>query len=240
MSTVPAKETIVGQQFDAVKAQLEAAGFVVYQQVQASSEPLSEILDMSGADAGANVQKGTIITLVTSDNSLFRVPNVTNQSEEIRQRGVDRGRLGRRKCGSGESGRDGQSGPVGRGHHAGPGRRQRLQQERRHQGEDRSAEPGHHAGPHAARPQRTAQAAAQAAGFAGSFVANDVDGHRSRPGRQGAVADARRPAPWWRRTPVSHGGVGRRARPPPPRRPADRRARRLPPTAGDRAHRLPR
>ncbi|MEO5833974.1 MAG: Stk1 family PASTA domain-containing Ser/Thr kinase [Nakamurella sp.] len=82
MSTVPAKESIVGQQFDPTKSQLEAAGFVVYQQTQASSAPVGQILDMTGANPGQAVQKGTIITLITSDNSLFRVPNVTQQSEK--------------------------------------------------------------------------------------------------------------------------------------------------------------
>ncbi len=82
MSQVPTKDAVIGQQFDPVKAQLEGAGFVVYQQVQASSKPLNEILDMAGANSGQAVQKGTIVTLITSDSSLFRVPNVTQQSEK--------------------------------------------------------------------------------------------------------------------------------------------------------------
>ena len=82
MAQVPTKESVVGQQYDAIKAQLEAAGFTVYQQVQGSSKPLNEILDMTGATPGATAQKGTLITLVTSDNQLFRVPSVTQKSEK--------------------------------------------------------------------------------------------------------------------------------------------------------------
>ncbi len=81
MAAVPAKESVVGQPYDVIKAQLEAAGFTVYQQVQGSSKPLNEILDMTGATPGATAQKGTLITLVTSDNQLFRVPSVTQKSE---------------------------------------------------------------------------------------------------------------------------------------------------------------
>jgi beta-lactam-binding protein with PASTA domain/predicted Ser/Thr protein kinase len=81
MATVPAKESVIGQQYGAAKAQLEAAGFVVYQQKQGSSKPLDEVLDMTGAAPGAEAQRQTPITLVTSDASLFTVPNVTQRSE---------------------------------------------------------------------------------------------------------------------------------------------------------------
>jgi beta-lactam-binding protein with PASTA domain/predicted Ser/Thr protein kinase len=79
---VPAKDAVVGQPFDTIKAQLEASGFVVYQQQQGSSKPLNEIIDMTGVTPGQPAQKGTVVTLVTSDNSLFRVPSVTQQSEK--------------------------------------------------------------------------------------------------------------------------------------------------------------
>jgi serine/threonine-protein kinase len=79
---VPAKETMVGQQYDGVQAALKASGFEVFQQVQKSSKPLNEILDVTGVQPGGQVQEGTIVTLVTSDNSQFTVPNILQSSEK--------------------------------------------------------------------------------------------------------------------------------------------------------------
>ncbi len=78
---VPAPSAMLGQPYDTVKGTLEGLGLVVYQQVRDSARPLNEVLETSGANPGEEVQEGTIITLVTSNNALFTVPNVVNQSE---------------------------------------------------------------------------------------------------------------------------------------------------------------
>ncbi len=82
MIVVPDPATLVGQQFDAVKASLEALGFVVYQVPTDSSKPLNEVLTVTVKNGapGSQVQVSTTVDVASSNNALFAIPPITQLS----------------------------------------------------------------------------------------------------------------------------------------------------------------
>ena len=77
---MPDYGTLIGQPVDAVTNTLKSQGFEVYQQPTDSSKPVNEVIGISGANAGEQVQVGTPITVSFSNNALFTVPNIQNKT----------------------------------------------------------------------------------------------------------------------------------------------------------------
>ncbi|GGM00143.1 Stk1 family PASTA domain-containing Ser/Thr kinase [Nakamurella endophytica] len=73
---------LVGKQFADAKAELVKLGLDATQQSVDGTEPANQVLGLSGAQPGDPVQAGTVITLQVSNNSLFVMPPLTNQTPE--------------------------------------------------------------------------------------------------------------------------------------------------------------
>ncbi|MFI9380902.1 Stk1 family PASTA domain-containing Ser/Thr kinase [Kutzneria sp. NPDC052558] len=74
----------VGQDYAAAKANLESAGFHVVQVPQSSAKPKDQVISQS-PQGGTKVAPGSTITLTTSLNDQFVMPNLTGQTVSAAQ-----------------------------------------------------------------------------------------------------------------------------------------------------------
>lgn len=71
---------LIGKSYQAAAAELSAVGLTAIQRPVDGIEPLGTVLRYSGARPGASVAVGTPLTLQVSNNQLFVVPNLANQT----------------------------------------------------------------------------------------------------------------------------------------------------------------
>src|ERR1700712_843417 len=73
---------LVGKSFDQANAELKAAKLTATQQVVPGAQPLNTVVKVVGVRPGASVQEGTPVVLQVSDNQLFVVPPLANQTPD--------------------------------------------------------------------------------------------------------------------------------------------------------------
>lgn len=78
--TVPSADQLIGVPASDAQTALEDAGLTARIQPTASSAPKDEVLELGPGDPppGESVPIGTVITLVTSDNSMMKMPSLAN------------------------------------------------------------------------------------------------------------------------------------------------------------------
>ena len=79
---VPVPADLVGKSFTAAQTELKSAGLDAVKTQVPGVEPLDQVKGLSGVKAGDKVPANTPITLQTSDNTLFVVPDVSNLSKD--------------------------------------------------------------------------------------------------------------------------------------------------------------
>ncbi len=73
---------LVGKSFDQANAELKAAKLTATQQVVPGTQPLNTVVKVAGVKPGTSVQEGTPVVLQVSDNQLFVVPSLANQTPD--------------------------------------------------------------------------------------------------------------------------------------------------------------
>jgi serine/threonine-protein kinase len=83
MTVIPAKGDLIGKDVKDAEAALTNAQLKFVPQSQASDKPKNQVLTLGpGQSPGDQVQVGTVVTLIVSDNSMMKMPDLSNQKPE--------------------------------------------------------------------------------------------------------------------------------------------------------------